>query len=220
MSAADRWDAKYADWDEPGLPSEFVTGCVEHLADCPTAADLAGGTGGTALWLASQGIDTTLVDVSERALEIARAAAGERSLHLRTVQADLEAEPLPTLAALSGGSRESGGNEDGLGGGDESRNSGAEDGGGWHAVVCTNFLHRPLLGALGGLLVPGGIALVLIATVDNLLYNTRPGRPFLVKRGELPGLCHGLEPISFEEGWFGQRHEARLVARRATSPAS
>ena len=192
MSAADRWDAKYADWDESGPPSEFVTGCVEHLAGCATAVDLAGGTGGTALWLASQGVETTLVDVSERALEIARNAAAERSLPLRTVQADLEAETLPTVAELGSD-------------------------GGWHAAVCTNFLHRPLLGALGGLLVPGGIALVLIATVDNLLYNARPGRPFLVERGELPELCGGLKPISFEEGWFGHRHEARLVAIRDTA---
>jgi len=189
VSAADRWDAKYADWDEPGLASEFVTGCADMLADCQTAVDLAGGAGGTALWLAAQGIETTLVDVSERALEIARATAAERSLPLRTVRADLEAEPLPTATELGGD-------------------------GGWRAAVCTNFLHRPMLGALSGLLVPGGIALVLIATVDNLLYNARPGRPFLVKRGELPGLCHGLETVSFEEGWFGHRHEARLVARR------
>ncbi|WP_419838104.1 class I SAM-dependent methyltransferase [Candidatus Poriferisodalis sp.] len=192
MSSADRWDAKYADWDEPGLASEFVTGCVDMLADCPTAVDLAGGAGGTALWLAAQGIDTTLVDVSVRALEIARTAAGERSLRLRTVQADLESEPLPTVADLGGN-------------------------GGWHAAVCTNFLYRPLLGALSRLLMPGGIALVLIATVDNLLYNARPGRPFLVERGELPSLCSGLESISFEEGWFGHRHEARLVARRGAA---
>ena len=189
MSAADRWDAKYAAWDEPGQPSEFVTGCGELLAGCPTAVDLAGGAGGTALWLASQGIDTTLVDVSERALDLARTAADERGLPLRTVRADLEAEPLPTAADLG------------------------RDGG-WHAALCTNFMHRPLLGALSGLLAPGGIALVLIATVDNLLCNARPGRPFLVERGELPGLCSGLKPISFEEGWFGHRHEARLVARR------
>ena len=189
MTACERWDAKYADWHEPGPPSEFVAGCAELLDGCPTAVDLAGGAGGTALWLAQQGIDTTLADVSGRALEIARNAAIERGLRLRTTQADLESDPLPTVDELGGE-------------------------GGWHAAVCTNFLHRPLLGALEALLVPGGIALVLIATVDNLLHNARPGRPFLVERGELPELCTGLEPVSFEEGWFGQRHEARLVARR------
>ena len=189
MTAADRWDAKYADVHEPGLPSDFVTGHAELLAECSTAVDLAGGTGGTALWLASRGIDTTLIDVSERALEIASGAASERSLQLHTVQADLETEPPPTIADLGSDS-------------------------GWHAAVCANFLHRPLLSALCGLLVPGGVALVRIATVNNLLINARPGRPYLVEPGELPGLCGGLEPISFEEGWFSHRHEARLVARR------
>lgn len=190
MSAAERWDAKYADAREPGLPSEFVTGHADLLAGCATAVDLAGGTGGTALWLAERDIDTTLVEVSQRALDVATSAAADRDVQLRTVWADLEAEPLPTAAEL--------GNEHG-----------------WHAAVCANFLHRPLLDALGGLLAAGGIAFVQIATVDNLHVNARPGRPYLVERGELPELCRGLEPVSFDEGWFGDRHEARLIARRA-----
>ncbi len=189
MSAAERWDAKYADWDEPGTPSDFVIGHAELLSGGSTAADLAGGTGGTALWLAAQGLATTLVDVSGRALEIARVAAAERGLPLLTMQADLEAEPLPTAAEL-----------------------GSERG--WDVVVCANFLHRPLFGTLRHLLAPGGIAFAQIATVRNLLYNERPGRPYLVDEGELPDLCGGLEQVSFEEDWFGHRHEARLAARR------
>ena len=197
MSAAERWNAKYADWHEPGPPSGFVMDQAGLLADCPTAVDLAGGAGGTALWLAAQGIDTTLADVSERALQIAERAAAERGVPLHTICTDLEADPVPTPAELT------------------RLAASAVPQGGWHAAVCTNFLHRPLLGTLHALLAPGGIAFVLIATVDNLLYNARPGRPFLVERGELPGLCAGLEAVSFDEGWFGQRHEARLVARRA-----
>lgn len=196
MSAAERWNAKYADWHEPGSPSGFVVGHAELLVDCATAVDLAGGAGGTALWLAEQGIDTTLADVSERALEIAEDAAAERGVPLHTICADLEADPVPTPAKLT------------------QLAASAVPQGGWHAAVCTNFLHRPLLGALREFLVPGGIAFVLIATVENLLVNARPSRPFLVERGELPGLCAGLEAVSFDEGWFDQRHEARLVARR------
>lgn len=195
MSAAERWNAKYADWHEPGLPSGFVMDQAGLLADCPTAVDLAGGAGGTALWLAEQGIETTLVDVSERALQIAENTAAERGVPLQTICTDLEADPVPTPGQLS-------------------RLAGAAvPDSGWHAAVCTNFLHRPLLGALREFLVPGGIALVLIATVENLLVNARPSRPFLVELGELPELCWGLETISFDEEWFGQRHEARLVAR-------
>ena len=190
MTAAERWNAKYADWNEPGPPSEFVMDHADLLASCPTAVDLAGGAGGTALWLAALGIETTLVDVSERALQIAGNAAAERSLTLGTLQADLEAEPLPSAAEL-----------------------GREHG--WHAAVCANFLHRPLLAALDRFLEPGGIAFVQIATVENLLVNARPGRPYLVERGELPELCSGLETVSLDEDWFGSRHEARLVARHA-----
>ncbi len=196
MSAAERWDAKYADWQEPSPASDFITGQAGLLADCPTAVDLAGGTGGTALWLAERGIDTALVDVSDRALEIARNAAAERGVPLHTICADLEADPLPTPAQLA------------------RLAASAIFDGGWHAAVCTNFLHRPLLSALRDFLVPGGIAFVLIATVENLLVNALPGRPYLVEPGELPELCSGLDTISFDEGWFGQRHEARLVARR------
>ena len=196
ITAAERWDAKYADWQEPGQPSDFVTGNAELLPGCTTAVDFAGGTGGTALWLADQGIDTALVDVSERALEIARSTAAERTVPLRTICADLETDPVPTLARLT-----------------QIAGTAVPEGG-WHAAVCANFLHRPLLGALHTLLAPGGIAFVLIATVDNLLHHPRPGRPFLVERGELPDLCRGLEPISFEEAWFAHRHEARLIARR------
>ena len=190
MSAGDRWDAKYAEANEPGSPSRFVTGHAHLLSSCPTAVDLAGGTGGTALWLAERNIDTTLVEVSRRALEVAANAAADRDVQLRTVFADLESVPTPTAAELGSAH-------------------------GWHAAICANFLHRPLLDALGGLLAAGGIAFVQIATVDNLLVNARPGRPYLVERGELPELCCGLETVSFEEGWFDSRHEARLIARRA-----
>ena len=210
MTAAERWDAKYADWQEPGQPSDFVMGHAELLASCPTAVDLAGGTGGTALWLAAQGIDTTLVDVSGRALEIARNAAAQRGVPLCTVCADLETDPVPTLTRLAQLETDPGPTLTKL-----AQLAGtAVPEGGWHAAVCANFLHRPLLSALHALLAPGGVAFVLIATVDNLQRNARPGRPFLAERGELPDLCHGLEPISFEEAWFAQRHEARLIARR------
>ena len=196
IAAAQRWDAAYADVHEPGRPSEFVTRHAELLVDCPTALDLAGGTGGTALWLAARSISTTLIDVSGRALEIARSAAAESNIALHTVRTDLETDPPPTRTELAVGASSS-----------RSKH-------GWHALICSNFFHPPLLAALASYLVPGGIAFVVVATVDNLQRNPRPGRRYLVERDELPGLCEGLEPISFAEDWFAGRHEARLVARR------
>ena len=70
-TAAERWDGIYADASGPGGPADFVLSNADRLPASGTAADLAGGTGGTALWLAERGLDTTLVEVSERAAEVA-----------------------------------------------------------------------------------------------------------------------------------------------------
>ena len=91
-TAAARWDDIYADAFGPGDPADFVVVAADHLPDSGTAADLAGGTGGTALWLAERGLDTTLVEVSARAAEVAVAAAAERGVALRTLLHDLEGE--------------------------------------------------------------------------------------------------------------------------------
>ncbi len=85
----------------------------------------------------------------------------------------------------------------------------------WDVVVCTYFLHRPLLARLPEALAPGGWLVVAHATRRNLERNARPPAAFLLEEGELGGLARGLEVIRAEEGWFEERHEARLVARRA-----
>ena len=56
----------------------------------PTAADFGGGTGGTALWLAEQGLRSTLVEVSAVAIAVAEAEAAARGVELATVHHDLE----------------------------------------------------------------------------------------------------------------------------------
>ncbi|HET9596281.1 MAG TPA: methyltransferase domain-containing protein [Anaeromyxobacteraceae bacterium] len=85
----------------------------------------------------------------------------------------------------------------------------------WDVVLCTYFLHRPLLAAIPGALAPGGLAAVAHATRKNLERHPRPGPAHLLEEGELPRLLPGLEVLRYEEGWLeGGRHEARLVARR------
>ena len=82
-----------------------ATGCCkfvalsEFLPEPPaTAVDLAGGTGGTALWLAVNGYDTTLVDISPVALNVAEKEAIEKKVLLTTICHDLEsAKPLGSL---------------------------------------------------------------------------------------------------------------------------
>jgi len=86
----------------------------------------------------------------------------------------------------------------------------------WDLVLCMYFLHRPLFALLPGLLAPGGILVFSHATRKNLERHPRPGPDYLLDDGELPSLVRGLEVLRLEEGWTeSDRHEARLVARRA-----
>lgn len=85
----------------------------------------------------------------------------------------------------------------------------------WDIVTVANYLQRDIFGPIVHSLAPGGVLAVVIATVDNLERHERPGRPFLLQRGELPSLVPGLEVLHHGEMWRGNdRHEAHLVGRR------
>lgn len=85
----------------------------------------------------------------------------------------------------------------------------------WDLVLCTYFLHRPLLASIPAALRPGGLLLFAHATRRNLERHPRPGPSHLLEDGELPSLLGGLEILRLEEGWLeAGRHEARAVARR------
>lgn len=98
MSEADRekWDAVYSG---PGAgraaPSLVLTALDALLPRTGRALDLAGGTGRHALALAGRGLEVTLADISGIALERARGSAAAAGLEIRTLQLDLELEPLP-----------------------------------------------------------------------------------------------------------------------------
>lgn len=95
MGDREKWNARYRDEEAPSPPSPFVLGLDDLLPRRGRALDVAGGTGRHALWLARRGLETTLADISEVALEKAAAAARAEGLTLRTVQIDLQASPLP-----------------------------------------------------------------------------------------------------------------------------
>jgi SAM-dependent methyltransferase len=98
MSEADRqkWNARYAaQGPETTVPSAFVCAQDDLLPRRGLALDVAGGAGRHALWLAGRGLETTLADISEVALGLAREAADRAGIALRTACVDLEREPLP-----------------------------------------------------------------------------------------------------------------------------
>jgi tellurite methyltransferase len=85
----ERWNARYREASANLTPSPFLAVIADRLPVSGRALDVAGGWGRNARWLAQRGFEVTIADISD--VGLARAAA----LGVRTVQLDLEAEPLP-----------------------------------------------------------------------------------------------------------------------------
>jgi SAM-dependent methyltransferase len=87
-----KWNERWKERGAPGEPSSFLRELDDLLPRVGRALDVAGGAGRHALWLARRGLDVTLVDISDEALAIARAAGEPR---LTTLALDLDHQPLP-----------------------------------------------------------------------------------------------------------------------------
>ncbi len=85
------WEERYSGdgCDTLRNPSALLT---EWLDDRPPgkALDLACGTGRNALFLAEKGYDVTAIDISPRAIALARQVARERGLKINWIAADLD----------------------------------------------------------------------------------------------------------------------------------
>lgn len=94
LDPAERWDRR---WSERRIqePAAFVESTSRFLPKEGRAIDVAGGAGRHALWLAEQGLEVTLADVSQVALDRARELARERGLEIEVVRRDLESKGLP-----------------------------------------------------------------------------------------------------------------------------
>ncbi len=73
-------------------------------------------------------------------------------------------------------------------------------GGGYDAIVVTNYLHRPLFPAIAGALAPGGIVIYETFAAGNERFG-RPHNPdFLLRPGELLAALAALMTVAFEQG--------------------
>lgn len=185
MNEREKWDARYRDGEQTTKdPSSFLLSAAERLEATGQALDLAGGTGRHAIWLAQRGWDVTLADISPVALKIAERHAAAAGVALCTLEADLEADPMP--------------------------------GGPWDLILCSYFLHRPLLENLPDALAQSGLLIVIHPTLANLTRHEKPPARFLLNDGELPTLVPRLKILEYQEGWTDEgRHEARLIAQKA-----
>lgn len=92
----ERWELRYA--TEGGRTTDPATFLREVADSFPPRArilDVGGGSGRNAIWLAKQGHEVTIADISRSALEIASRAAGDGGVAVRTIQVDLDGGPLP-----------------------------------------------------------------------------------------------------------------------------
>ena len=91
----ERWNEKYRtspqSWMEPDifLLWAFRKFIQPALPNAGHALDLAGGAGRQAIWLAQQGWQVTLIDISETGVELARQKAGALAPHIHFVVDDL-----------------------------------------------------------------------------------------------------------------------------------
>jgi tellurite methyltransferase len=95
--ARERWNQKYREaagtdtWSvpDPFLLRVFSEYMLPQFPQGGSALDLAGGAGRHAIWLARQGWDVTLIDISETGVEQARQHAGPLASHIHFVVDDL-----------------------------------------------------------------------------------------------------------------------------------
>jgi SAM-dependent methyltransferase len=93
----ERWDARHRQArSSPRAPSPFLYEIAHWLPAHGRALDVAGGAGTNAVWLARRGLEVTLADLSPVALELAEEAALQAGTTIRTLEVDLEREPLPS----------------------------------------------------------------------------------------------------------------------------
>jgi tellurite methyltransferase len=102
MSEADRtkWDARYSEGGPSDAPTPWLVSWMKRadegiLPRSSRVLDVAGGAGRNAIWLAQQGFDVTLVDVSPVGIALAEKRAKDAGVTITTRVMDLEAESLP-----------------------------------------------------------------------------------------------------------------------------
>jgi SAM-dependent methyltransferase len=147
------------------------------------ALDLASGAGRNALWLAHRGWKVTAVDGAEEAIEILRRRAGEEQLPVEAILADLERGEYRIEPEA------------------------------WDLIVMCHYLQRDLLESAKQGVVPGGVVLAIVHTVDA---GETPSAT-RAARGELRGYFADWHILHDYEGSApdpANRPVAEIAARR------
>jgi SAM-dependent methyltransferase len=189
----ERWNGKWRERaGELETESPFLRKHATHLPVRGKALDIAGGAGRNAIWLARRGLDVTLVDISDVALDKAerRAATSGLTSRLKLVHHDLDTElPFAPLFDL---------------------------------VLVFHYLNRARRNDFVSLLHDGGMLVAVQPTVRNLERHAHPSAGFLVETGELESWVRDLGMdivVAFEDWTDDGRHEAGVIAKRRSRVA-
>lgn len=199
------WNARYNAFAgaPPDRPASILLQ-VLPLLPRGRALDIACGAGRNAVFLASNGWDTTAVDSSSGGLKLARSAARDAGIpvsasdvpgnsfarkepqgkgRLVFIEADLETLPLPASH--------------------------------FDLVICINYLQRSLFPSIENALCAGGVLIYETFTRSQLQFSNGPRNPeFLLQAGELRGDFPNLTTLFYRELSAG-KGIASLLARKA-----
>jgi tellurite methyltransferase len=150
------------------------------------ALDLACGAGAHALWLAEKGWDVTAVDQSPSTIDLVRAEASRRGIHVTTQVADLEAHEFEIAP------------------------------GGWDLILMCRYLQRDLFEPAKLGLAPGGMLIVIALLAEHSLaehrkekFRVQPG-----ELASCFGGSSGWAIIHQREGKTREHRVAEIVIRR------
>ena len=190
-------------WSQPVTlagtePAAFLREVLRFLPP-GRALDLATGGGRNAVFLAEQGWRVTGIDWSATAIDKAAALARSRNVSVEILPAwekraqyhdelDLVCADLENMSLPLAH---------------------------YDAILCFNFLLRPMARKIQESLRPGGVLVFETFTVEQLNFGDGPRNPeYLLRRGELREMFAELELLFYREVCSGQG-TASLLARKA-----
>jgi tellurite methyltransferase len=200
----ERWNQKYREKSAarmkagtPGktVPDPFMVWAFsEYIAPLfphgGSALDLAGGAGRHAIWLAQQGWEVTLIDISETGVDEARKNAGPLASHIRFVVDD--------LTQFEGAQTQ----------------FGAPSEAAFDVVMAFFYLQRNIFPEIVKAMRPGGLLIYKTYTLAQAELASGPKNPaHLLAPGELLQLARELRVLHYREE-VAENATAELVARK------
>jgi tellurite methyltransferase len=190
----ERWNQKYR--EAPGAsasmaPDPFlVRAFSEYILPLfprgGSALDLAGGAGRHSIWLAKEGWEVTLIDISETGVEQARQNAGPLASHIHFVVDDLT----------------------------HFKAAQTQFDAGFEVVMAFFYLERTIFSEMVKAVRPGGLLLYKTHTLAQAKLASGPRNPaYLLEPGELLRLADGLSVVHYREE-TAEKATAELVARK------